>query len=156
MPHNYRRMLESLDAANVDFLIVGGWAVISHGYVRTTKDLDIWIEAEMHESRKVIHVLNALGYPTEVDTIMRLSVEKSVLRLDHEPMGIDLMTSCDGCHWSTAWRRRQIVELDGITVPILSLRDLRAAKRAAGRYRDLDDLENLPPCDDAEPDPPTS
>ena len=152
MPSSYRAMLKSLSESGVEFLVVGGWAVICHGYVRSTKDLDIWFDGDMHEARKVVRVLEQLNYSVEIDTIMRLSIQRSVLRLDHEPTGIDLMTSCDGCQWAEAWKRRVLVDLDGLRVPILSLRDLHAAKRAAGRHRDLDDLENLPTVDEVEDD----
>ncbi|MEM1107627.1 MAG: nucleotidyltransferase [Planctomycetota bacterium] len=147
LPQTYLTLLKSLRDADVDYLVVGGWAVICHGYVRATKDIDIWFEPDPHQASQVISVIESLGHRVEIDTIMRLSTERSVLRLGREPFGIDLMTSCDGCNWPSAWKRRVSFELNGTSVSVLSLADLRAAKRAAGRYRDLDDLENLPPVD---------
>ena len=74
---------------------------------------------------------------------MKLQSLKTVIHLGSPPDRIDIMTSCDGCHWAQAWRRREIFEIDGLPVPVISLGDLLAAKAAAGRYKDLEDLENL-------------
>jgi len=75
---------------------------------------------------------------------MRLQSERSVIRFGKSPYRVDVMTSCDGCNWADAWKRRVVTEIDGLEVPVISLEDLKAAKRAAGRHKDLDDLEHLP------------
>lgn len=146
----FRTLFKLLLDNNIKFLVVGGWAVITHGYVRYTKDLDLWMVLDPSEASRVYQVLEQAGFAPPIDATMTLQLSHAVLRLGSEPIRVDLMTACDGCEWKTAWARRHVVELDDMPIPVLSLKDLRAAKKAAGRHRDLDDLENLPPLEDEE------
>lgn len=147
IPQPFLKLLKRLLDEHIDFLVVGGWAVITHGYVRYTKDFDLWMVLDPSEAGRVYRVLEEVGFKPPIDAPMILQIQPSVLRLGSDPVRLDIMSACDGCDWPSAWNRRLLIDLDGLQVPILSLRDLRAAKRAAGRHRDLDDLENLPPVE---------
>lgn len=144
LPPRFRTWLKSLLDEQVEFLLVGGYAVIAHGYVRYTGDIDLWFDIDPSTASKVYRIAEQLGDPLKVDAIQKLQTLHTVIRMGESPFRVDLMTSCDGCEWSEAWRRRVIVEIDGLPVPVISLEDLKAAKRAVGRHKDLDDLENLP------------
>lgn len=145
LPIEYRRWLRALLDEDVDFLLVGGLAVGIHGYPRVTRDIDVWVEPDPENARRVMSVAESLGDPLPPDAIVALQVERRVLHRGEAPFRVDLMTSCDGCVWDEAKARAVMFEIDGMRIPTLSLRDLRAAKAAAGRHKDLDDLENLPP-----------
>lgn len=56
-------LLESFVAAEVRFLVVGGYAVGFHGHVRATKDLDVWVAADAENAPKVVEALLAFGAP---------------------------------------------------------------------------------------------
>lgn len=144
VPEEFRLWSKSFLDHDVDFLLVGGYAVGLHGYPRTTNDTGFWVDAEVPNAGRVMSAAESLGHPLPPDAIMRLSTHKSVYRLGDPPFRVDLMTSCDGCEWATAWARRVIIDIDGLPVPVIYLEALKAAKRAAGRHKDLDDLENLP------------
>ena len=60
------------------------------------------------------------------------------------PFRIEIMTAIDGVTYRECWNNRQTFDMDGVAVPVISLADLKTNKRAAGRHKDLNDLENLP------------
>ncbi len=69
---------------------------------------------------------------------------RRIVRMGVPPMRIELLTTLSGVEFSECFARRHIDILDGLEVPLISLDDLKTNKRAAGRLKDLDDLENLP------------
>jgi hypothetical protein len=69
----------------------------------------------------------------------------SVLQLGAGPRRIDILTRIDGVSFAAAYERRLTVQLEGISVPVISREDLIANKRASGRTQDLADLERLIP-----------
>jgi len=140
----FRAWLKLLIDEQVEFLLVGGFAVIAHGYLRYTGDIDFWISVDPSTASRVYRLAEHLGEPIKPEAIQMLQTEHAVIRFGESPYRIDIMTSCDGCDWPSAWARRVIVDIDGLPIPVISLQDLKAAKRAAGRHKDLDDLENLP------------
>jgi predicted nucleotidyltransferase len=143
LPHPFRTLLLSLIDEQAEFLIVGGYAVMAHGYLRTTFDLDIWVRPEPENAHAVMRAATAAGVDLPMDAVLRLQTEKQVVRLGKQPTQVDLVTSIDGCTWSETYARREVINFDGIDLPFIGLEDLRQAKRAVGRHRDLDDLEHL-------------
>jgi hypothetical protein len=86
----------------------------------------------------------AFGFAaTAPDPSLFLS-DRTIVRFGVPPFRIELMTSIDGVLFDACAQRALVVEIDGTSVPFISLEDLRANKRAAGRHKDLNDLENLP------------
>jgi hypothetical protein len=67
-----------------------------------------------------------------------------MFRIGVPPLRIEILTSLSGVKFQTCWLRRTVAEIDGISVNIIGLKDLKKNKRASGRLKDLDDLENLP------------
>jgi predicted nucleotidyltransferase len=145
------RLLRRLVQADVDFVVVGGVAVIVQASPRFTKDLDICYATKQAN-------LDRLGAAlTELGARLR-GVEEDVpfvpdgLTLRHTQMltlttldgDLDLLVDPDGSPgYATLRRNASRVELDGITVLVASIDDLIAMKRAAGRPQDLVDLESL-------------
>ncbi|MEM6392746.1 MAG: DUF6036 family nucleotidyltransferase [Planctomycetota bacterium] len=148
MPSSFRDLLASLKDEQIEALLVGGYAVAIHGYPRPTEDLDLWVNPDPSEASRLVRLLERSGFEVQLDWIMKLQSEFAVIRIGDPPFRIDLMTSCDGCNWKDAWSRRLTIEDDGVTIHVLSLTDLRAAKLAAGRLKDLADLEELPTPED--------
>jgi predicted nucleotidyltransferase len=143
---DFRKLLESLNSAGVEYLVLGGYAVIHYGYRRTTDDLDIWIAIDPDNARKISRVLQEFGGfpPSKVKPSM-FQVHGKVFIFGREPVRIDLLTSPSGLDFAASYARRNMVDWDGLQVPLISFEDLKANKRASGRAKDLADLENLPP-----------
>jgi hypothetical protein len=141
---DFKEFLRSLNANHVDYLLVGGYAVGLHGYPRATVDLDVWVRATPGNAECVLRSLRDFGF--DVPTLEpRLFIDpQSIVRFGVPPFRIEVMTSIDGVEYEACRERAVEFDLDGVPVPVISLADLKANKRAAGRHKDLADLENLP------------
>jgi hypothetical protein len=140
------RLLQSLIAESVPFLIIGGHAVGVHGYVRATKDLDIWIEPNERHAVALSQSLRAIGISLPAVEAMRHLRESGGLRLGSELERIDLLFRVAGVEFTDCYPRRLEIMLDDLPVAFIGLKDLRASKQAAGRPQDLLDLDHLPPA----------
>lgn len=131
----------------VDYLLVGGQAVIAHGYPRLTKDLDLWVRPTKENGVRVLEVLTRFGFASPELTAEMFEDPRTLLMLGREPFRIDLLTSIPAVDFEEAWRERILVELDGVTTPVIGKRHLIANKRAVGRLQDLADAEALEKLD---------
>lgn len=144
-------LLERLTEAGVDFVVVGGVAVITQASPRFTKDLDICYAPEPANLQRLGSALVGLGARlrgVEEDLPFvpdgRTLLHTRMLTLTTPDGAIDLLADPDGSPGYAALRRNASrVDLDGLTVLVASIDDLIAMKRAAGRPQDLVDLESL-------------
>ena len=141
---DFKEFLRLLNANRVDYLLVGAFAVGLHGYPRATVDLDVWVLPTEANAARVIEAVRQFGF--DVPAIEpRLFIDpRSIVRFGVPPFRIELMTSIDGVTYDDCWKNRDTFDMDGLAVPVISLADLKVNKRAAGRHKDLNDLENLP------------
>jgi hypothetical protein len=144
---DFKEFLRSLNSAGARYLILGGYAVNYHGYQRATGDLDIWIAVDAQNALTVSKVLQGFGGFSAAAVAPEMFLEKGkIFRFGRVPVRVDLLTDPSGIDFDECYRRKLDVELDGVPVPMISLSDLRMNKKASGRYKDLADLENLPPA----------
>ena len=141
---DFKEFLRLLNANRVDYLLVGGYAVGLHGYPRATVDLDIWIRPTASNAERVLAAVQAFGFDLPSLQSELFINPRSVVRFGVPPFRIEVMTSIDGVEFGACRERAVEIDLDGVSVPVISLADLKANKRAAGRHKDLADLENLP------------
>jgi aminoglycoside-2''-adenylyltransferase len=143
VPTEFKEFLRLLRAEQVEYLLVGGWAVIYHGYPRPTNDFDIWIAVSEDNASRVARVFRKFGFDVAPPLQVFLEPDR-VLRFGTEPNRIEIMTSASGVVFDDCYRQRLETTLDGEPVNLISLPNLRINKRAAGRLKDLADLEELP------------
>jgi hypothetical protein len=125
-------------------LLVGGYAVGYHGYPRATGDMDIWIEVSQSNAKKVESVFRDFGIPQqEISKELFLKKDK-VIRMGVPPVRLEVITGASGVNFTECYSRRDLIEIDGITISFISIQDLKTNKKAAGRHKDLEDLEHLP------------
>ena len=136
------RLLESLNAADVRYVIIGATAFAAHGWVRATADLDLFIANDRANVEALRAALMSYGYDVTEASVEDFQRYKILLRqytlpLDIHPFvsGVDLFDS--------VWNRRVMADLGGVRAPFASLDDLIAMKRAANRPKDLEDLKEL-------------
>ncbi len=129
-------------AHGVEFLLVGGQAVIAHGYPRLTKDMDLWVRPTAENGARVLEALEAFGTPPGLSPTA-FTDPKTLVVLGRDPFRIDLLTSIPGVEFEACWARRGEVTVDGASVPLIARSDLVANKRAVGRLQDLADVEAL-------------
>lgn len=146
-----RQMLRRLTEAGVDFVVIGGVAVMLSGYGRATRDLDIVFATDDANLRALGGVLTALearlrGVAEEVPFLADAQTLAGVelLTLETSLGWLDVHRSVPGMRSYEALRRRaERVDLAGTAVLVASLDDLIAMKDAAGRPIDLIDVEAL-------------
>lgn len=138
-PH-FAEMLSALSAADVEYLIVGAFALAAHGNPRATGDIDVWIRPTRENAERVLQALQTFGAPLFDLAVDDLVAEDTVFQIGVAPVRIDILTGIDGVRFEDAWGRRIPVAIDAITVHVLSLSDLATNKRASGRPKDLADL----------------
>ena len=131
-----------LHVHDVRYVVIGGIAAIVHGVPRTTFDVDLLIEASEPNAARLLKALEAAGIDSAALTTPQqllaheITIFKDVVR-------VDVQTSTPGVSFADAWHRRVEREVSGVPYWILSKPDLIAAKRAAGRPKDLEDVRVL-------------
>ncbi|WP_189073794.1 nucleotidyltransferase [Deinococcus sedimenti] len=130
-----------LNAHGVKYLLVGGYAVGAHGFPRYTGDLDLFYGLGAENTSRLADTLTEFGLPVTAAEIDR---ENVMFRMGVKPIMVEFMSEISGVPFEQAWQNRVSWTLGDLTVPMISLPDLRVNKRASGRHKDLADLEELP------------
>ncbi len=141
---DFKEFLKLLNAHHVEYLLIGGYAVGFHGYPRATVDLDVWTGRSPDNAIRVLRALEAFGFDDVRLSEDLLLKADQILRMGVPPFRIEIATTISGVDFADCYTGRIDAVIDGIPVPVINLADLRRNKEAAGRYKDLDDLENLP------------
>jgi hypothetical protein len=143
LPPDFSEFLALLNSENVEYLVVGGYAVGHHGYPRPTGDLDLWLSVSRESADKVVVVLRRFGFPVDGATAEMLSLPNRVFRMGVPPVRIELLTGVTGLRFAECYPRRVQATWSGVQVPLIARDDLIKNKRAAGRHKDLNDVERL-------------
>jgi predicted nucleotidyltransferase len=142
---DFREFIQTLNQCNVDYLLMGGYAVILHGYLRTTGDMDIWVRKTVVNYEKLTQAMNSFGLPASMIGSQRFlnTASYDVFTFGRPPVAIDIVTEIKGVNFEDAFNNKEVVEADGLQINLISKKDLIKTKIAVGRHKDLDDLENL-------------
>ena len=140
---DFKEFIQLLNDNQVNYLVIGGYAVAVHGHPRYTKDIDIWIEISEENSQKIITALAEFGFGSLGLTAQDFQEPHQIIQLGYPPNRIDLITSPDGIDFQTCYESKIEVMLDDIAVKFIDLDNLKRNKLASGRLQDLADLENL-------------
>ena len=144
LPPDFSEFLKLLNAHEVRYLLVGGYAVIAHGLPRTTKDVDVWIEPTPENAQRILEVLEQFGFGGTLDDPGVLTRPGRIVRMGVYPFAIELFTSIRGLpRFDDCYTRRVTLDLAGVAAPVLAVNDLIDAKTAAGRPQDLADVDRL-------------
>ena len=144
LPEDFKEFLKLLDAKKVEYLLIGGYAVGYHGYVRATADMDVWIAAKPDNASRVISALREFGFDVSILSEELLLTPDNILRMGVPPFRLEVLNSISGVSFEECFAERVVDIIDDVEVPIISLRHLKANKKASGRLKDLTDLEHLP------------
>ncbi len=144
LPPDFKEFLRLLNSHGVEYLLVGGYAVGYHGYPRATADMDIWVARTPQNAAKLVTVLKEFGFNVPELSPQLFLKENQVIRMGVPPFRIEIVTSASGVTFEECYAARVQAVIDDVEVNIISLEHLKANKKAAGRYKDLDDLEHLP------------
>jgi hypothetical protein len=144
LPADFKDFLRLLNSKQIEYLLVGGYAVGYHGYSRATADLDIWIALHPDNAQKMVEAIRAFGFAVEGLTPDLFLKADTIIRMGMPPFRIEVLTTISGVNFEECYRERKTDLLDDVEVSLISLKHLKANKRASGRLKDLSDLEYLP------------
>jgi predicted nucleotidyltransferase len=142
---DFKEFIESLNKFEVDYILIGGYAVVLYGYSRTTGDLDIWVNPTEMNFGKLMRAFSHFGFPTEAIDRDRflMNEDYNVFTFGRPPLAIDIVTGIQGVEFADAILNIKEIAVQGIPIKLLGFSDLVKTKKASGRFKDLDDLENL-------------
>jgi predicted nucleotidyltransferase len=144
IPPDFRDFLRLLNEHEVEYLLIGGYAVGYHGYPRATADMDVWVAVNPRNADRLVATLRAFGFSASDVSSELFLTENQIIRMGVPPLRLEIATGISGVDFNQCYAGRVEDTLDGVLVKMISLADLKVNKRAAGRHKDLDDLEHLP------------
>ena len=130
-------LLSAFRATGVEYVVVGGVAVNAHGFVRNTRDLDVFLRPTKDNAKAAFDALITIGAPLEGIDYTDLLSEDAQYQLHTEHGRIDLLSSIGEMSFDQAWSGRVDAEIDGVIVHFISKKDLIENKRQVGRLIDL-------------------
>ena len=142
-PPDFVEFLQLLNANEVEYLVVGGYAVGIHGHPRFTGDLDIWLKISDENATKILKTVNEFGFGSLGFTKDDFLTDENVIQLGYPPMRIDLLTDIDGVSFESCFENKKIQEIDDIVINFIGYWDLLKNKKATGRTKDAADAEEL-------------
>jgi predicted nucleotidyltransferase len=141
LPVDFKEFIDFLNKNEVEYLLVGGWAVGFYGNPRATKDIDFLIAINNDNLEKLQKTLNEFGAPG-ID-MSHFKEIGNVFRMGDSPVQIDIINEANGIDIKECYPRRKIITIEGIPISVISKEDLIKNKRASGRRQDLADAESL-------------
>jgi hypothetical protein len=142
---DFRDFIRELNNYEVKYILVGGYSVILHGYSRTTGDMDIWVDRTSENYKKIKTAFLSFGMPvfdmTEENFLNH--PELDVFTFGKPPSSIDIMIKVKGLDFNECYNNSVFFYEDDLSIRTIHFNNLISAKKASGRSKDLDDLENL-------------
>jgi len=139
---DFKEFIQAFNINDVKYLLVGGYAVILHGYIRSTADMDIWVDKTKENYEKIKKALNQFGAPSFSESEF-LGNEFDVWGFGREPNRIEVMSEVKGLKFDVAYKKSKTYEQDNLRIKFIHFNDLLSAKKAAGRFKDKNDIEQL-------------
>jgi predicted nucleotidyltransferase len=143
LPRDFKEFLKLLEENEVEYLLVGGYAVGLHGYPRPTGDIDFWISRSSSNAEKVFEVFVQFGFNSPDLSVSLFTLEKSIVRMGVAPFKIEVITHIDGVRFDDCYPSRLETQIDGCNVKVINYEDLLTNKKASGRPKDINDLIEL-------------
>jgi hypothetical protein len=140
---DYEEFLRLLNKNSVKYIVVGAFALALYSKPRYTQDLDILIETEEENIKKLINVLHEFGFKKINIKIEDLTKKDQILQLGYEPVRIDILTSITGCSFKEVWNNKLKEQYGKTLVNFIGKKELIKNKKAISRKQDIADLELL-------------
>jgi predicted nucleotidyltransferase len=142
---DFQDFITALQKRDVRYVLIGGYSVILHGYSRTTGDMDILVEKSAENYSRLVKAFQDFGMPVfdmTADNFLN-NPAFDVFTFGRQPVAIDILTAMKGVPFNEAFDQASEVDVDGLTIRLIHYNHLIRAKEAAGRPRDLNDIEQL-------------
>lgn len=140
---DFRELLELFNKHNVEYLIVGGYALAFHGAPRLTRDIDLFVRPTSENAARILAALDEFGFGSLDLSQEDFTTPGMVVQLGVPPVRIDIITRVSGVSWEKADASRISGRYGDTPVHFISREDFIANKRATGRVKDAADIEAL-------------
>lgn len=140
---DFKELLQLFNDKDIEYLVVGGYAMAAHGYPRYTGDIDLWVLSTQDNAEKILDALREFGFGEVGLKEDDFKKPQQIIQLGFPPARIDLLTDIDGVTFTDCWPKRLVLDLDGVLVPVIGKSDLIRNKEASNRLQDRADLEKL-------------
>jgi hypothetical protein len=137
---DFKDILSCLNDEQVEYIVVGAYALAAHGYLRATGDIDIWVRNTTANAERVICALQKFGVPMSNLSETDFLAPDLIIQIGVAPCRVDIITGIDGVKFNEAWGNKMTVTVDNIEIHVLSKSDLLKNKLAAGRDKDQSDI----------------
>ncbi len=135
--------VQSLNEHSVDYVLIGGYALGIHGVLRATADIDFLYRGTQANVRRLCAAMVGFGAPSAVINATTLMKVEAVTQFGSPPFRIDLLNTIDGVRFAEVWKGAIRTSVEGQSLRVIGLRELRKNKTASGRPKDRDDLRRL-------------
>jgi hypothetical protein len=140
---DFEELLKLLEEHQIEYLIVGGYAVAFHGYPRFTKDIDIYYNISAINIQRLQKALEKFGFPTK-DLPAELFYSKgNIITFGIEPVRVDIINEISGIDFEDAWKKRVRGNYGTTEVNFINKTDLIKNKTSTPRLQDKADAEKL-------------
>jgi hypothetical protein len=140
---DFAEFLELLNKHQVEYMVVGGYALAFHGKPRQTGDLDIWIDKVKGNAAKMMSVIEEFGSGSLGIKEKDFLKKDSIVQLGYPPVRIDILNAIDGVKFKEAVAGRLTEKIAGVLIPFIGKVDFVKNKKAAGRSQDLSDIKEI-------------
>ena len=140
---DFRDLLALFNKHQVEYILVGGYALAFHGAPRYTGDMDIFVRADSPNASHIIAALNEFGFESVGLTAADFETTNRVVQLGVPPVRVDIVTSLTGVSWEEVYENRIAGKYGDVPVFYIGRDQFISNKRAIGRRKDLADLEAL-------------
>ncbi len=141
--NDFKELLESFNARNVEYIIVGGYALAFHGAPRFTGDIGLFVRPTAENAERIVRALDDFGFGSLDLSQEDFSAAGKVVQLGAPPVRVDIITSVSGVSWEQADSGKVSGCYGRVPVRFIGRKELIANKRTVGRQKDLADIEAL-------------
>jgi|SRR5687768_12696710 len=147
---DFSEFFELLTEHRVEFVVIGAYALALHGAPRYTGDIDLLVRPAHDNASRLLAAIRAFGFPTDALSPESVVAKSCLIQMGTPPVQLHIVSDIDGASWDSVWAGRAVAKLDGLEVPFIGRKEFLANKRAAGRTKDLADIEALEGLPDAD------
>jgi hypothetical protein len=121
IPPDFKEFLRLLNFHQVEYLLIGGYAVGYYGFVRATGDMDIWVKIDPANANKVVDALNEFGFAVPELSPELFLKEEQIIRMGVPPLRLEILTTISGVEFTKCFGNRLIAQIDDLDVNLINL-----------------------------------
>ncbi len=145
LERDFQDFVELLNNHEVEYMVVGGYALAFHGEPRFTGDLDIWIDCTESNAEKMLLVMNDFGAASLGFTKKDFLDATIIKQIGQPPLRLDILSEIDGVKYSDAVKDKQHFKSGDLSIPVIGVRDFIKNKESVGRKKDFQDAKKMKP-----------